>query len=311
MDPLPVPPHVFALAGERLRYCCFPRLEERSELAEYHQADLASDAFLRGPLGGPLRDAAAFTDELRRLVARVSAPVREASLVLPDAWLRVTFLEGEELPRSPVERDEVLRWKLRRLVPFRVDELRLHAVPVTPLPGQEEPCRFLLGFAIEALLAQLEGAFTAAGIQLGLVSSQSLSLIAAFDGSLDEGLTALALVEPEAYTLVFTRGGEPVLHRHKPLQPGTSDGALAALVPRDLRLTRTFLDEHLPGPPLARCLVWAPDAAEARWCEWVGEGLGAVPVPLGAEHLPVVGMAGAASWKDLAPMLGAARREVA
>ena len=52
---------------------------------------------------------------------------------------------------------------LKRLVPFRVDELRIGAQEVEPLPNQpaEEPERLLLGFAVDQLLTQVEDAFAA------------------------------------------------------------------------------------------------------------------------------------------------------
>ena len=34
-----------------------------------------------------------------------------------------TFIETAELPKAAQLRDEVLRWKLKRLVPFRVEDL--------------------------------------------------------------------------------------------------------------------------------------------------------------------------------------------
>jgi len=102
--------------------------------------------------------------------------LRLGCLVVPDAWLRVSFSEITDVPRQAEARDEVLRWKLRRLVPFRVDELRVNAAEVAPLPVQEEPRRLLLGFGVEQLLAQIEDAFAAHHVHIGRIADLTSAL---------------------------------------------------------------------------------------------------------------------------------------
>lgn len=310
---MPVPPHVFALDGERLRYGQLVRDRHGFRLRNFRQAALPRDPFQHGPLGGPLRDPAAFRELVGAQVKGIPGGVRDASLVLPDAWLRVTFSESGELPKTAEALDEVLRWKLKRLVPFRVDELRVSAAEVAPLPGQEEPQRLLLGFAVEMLLAQVEDAFTAAGVRLGQVSNTSLSLLAAIEPAPAGGFAALVLVEDEGYTLVFARGGEPVLHRYKGFTGTLPEGSRGSFVGRDLKLTRNFLDEHFPGSTLGPVLLLAPPEEEPVWLDRLEEGLGAPASPLDGRHLPPLRAEDSAvpPWRDLAPMLGAARREVA
>jgi hypothetical protein len=314
-EAVPVPPHVFALDAGRLRFAQMLRDRQGYRVRGYREAALPRDAFHSGLLGGPLRDPAAFQELVGGLVRGIGggrAGVRAASLVIPDAWLRIAFTESGELPKSGDQRDEVLRWKLRRLVPFRVDELRVNAAEVTPLPGQEEPRRLLLGFGIEQLLAQIESAFAANGVRLGWISNTSLSLLAALDARPDE-IVALALVEEHGYTLVFARQGEPVLHRYKGFTGVVPEVGRTGLVVRDLRLTRNFLDENLPGVPLSRVLLLAVPEQEPLWVDLLTEGLGQSTSPLDGRHLPPLRAEDTAvpAWRDLAPMLGAARREVA
>lgn len=311
--PLPSPPHVFVLDGGRLRYGQFIRERQGFRFRAYRQAALPADTFASGPLGGPVRDPAAFTRITGELVRSVPGGVREASLVVPDLWLRLTFAESGNLPRGGEALDEVLRWKLRRLVPFRVDELRIGAAEVSPLPGQAEPRRLLMGFAVEALLGQVEDAFAAQGVRLGHVSNVSLSLLAALEHSAPGAFLALALVDEDGYTLVFSRGGEPVLHRYKGFTGTLPEQARGSFVERDLRLTRNFLDEHFRGSVLDPVLVSAPAAVEPLWLERLERGLGQPAHRLDARWLPLLrGEADAAlPWRELAPMLGAARREVA
>ena len=315
-----VPPHVFALDGERLRYAHLPRQGDTYRFRSYRQTPLAADAFQSGPLGGPPRDPRGFADKVAALVRAVKengTAIKAASLVVPDGWLRVVFTESGDLPRSAAAIDEVLRWKLRRLVPFRVDDLRLNATEVLPLVGQEEPRRLLLGFAAEALLSQLEEAFAAAGVRLGLITNASLALASALDGPARGGvadrteLSGLVLADAASYTLVFRRAGEPVLHRFKAFATSLPDDARSGLVERDLRLTRNFLDEHFPGEPHGQLVLVAPAELEPLWIDLIDQGLGLRAVPLDGRQLPPVrAEETTAPWRELAPLLGAVRMEV-
>jgi hypothetical protein len=304
---------VFLLDERRLRYAQLTRERQGLRLRVSRVIELGRDSFATGLLGGPLRDQARFAENVAALVATIPGGAHEASLVLPDAWLRVTFAESTELPRAAAAREDVLRWKLRRLVPFRVDELRIGATEVAPLPRQEEPRRLLMGFAIEQLLAELEGAFAAAGVRLGHTSNQSLSLLDAL-GPMGYGdFTALTCVEEDGYTLVFARQGEPVLHRYKGFTGTLPESARGGFVARDLKLTRSFLDEHYPGTELTAVLLSAPPGLEEIWLERLAEGLGQEAVAVDERHLPPVRSDGEPLpvWRELGPMVGAVMREVA
>lgn len=313
---MPAPPHAFSLDARRLRYGQFVRDRHGFRLRNWRQAALPPDAFHGGLLGGPLRDPAAFTALVGGLVQ--GAGIRDASLVVPDAWLRVSFTEITDVPRQSEARDEVLRWKLRRLVPFRVDELRVGGVEVEPLPVQEEPRRMLLGFGVEQLLAQIEDAFAAHRIRIGRITCSSLALLAAVeipDSSSGGGFSAVVQVETEGYTLIFARGGEPVLHRYKPFTGGMPEGGpQAGFVTRDLKLTRNFLDEHFPGSTLGPVLLLAPPEEEQSWIDLLRDGLGAAAVtPVDGRALPSLRSEDpvAPPYREIAPMLGAVRQEVA
>jgi hypothetical protein len=317
-DSRPVPPDVFSVDGESLTYGCFQRLGPDFELARHHAVELPPGVFQEGLLGGPLSEPEALDGAVTQLLEQVGEPVAEASLVLPDAWMRVSFTEAAELPSRKQARDEILRWKLRRLVPFRVDELRIGAVEVAPLPQQtpdsEEPRRLLLAFALESLLAGLEDAFARAGVRIGQIANASLSALGTLVPPRGEGLTALALVEEDGYTLAFARGRDPVLHRYKGSAGTLGDSARASFVQRDLRLTRNFLEEQLPAEPLRGVLVAAPPELEPSWIEWLQHGFGGVVEPLSRRHLPLRGADPRQPeplWRRLAPMLGAASQEVA
>ena len=312
LAPVPAPPHVFALDAQRLRYGRFAREGAGLRFLESHAVELPPDAFQSGPLGGPPRDPDVLRGRLVMLLERLSQPVREASLVLPDAWLRVGFADAGELPRNGAARQEVLRFKLRRQVPYRVEDLRIEAAEVEALASQpaDEPRRYVLGFGSEALLGQIEDVFAERAIHLGLVTNQSLSLLAALRALEPEGLVGLVLARDDGFVLCFARRGRPLVHRFKSWD-GLPEAARGDLVTRDLRLTRSFLDANLPGRALARVIVSVPDGDEPRWSAWVASGLEVSAEPLGREHLPQLVGEAPAAWREASPLLGAAVLEIA
>lgn len=318
-EPVPPPPHVFSLGPTELHYANIQRGPQGLVLEDERLVELPAETFQPGVLGGPLRDARAFFEALGALVARLPKKVDQASLVLPDTWLRLTFTEVAELPRKSELREEILRFKLKRLVPFRVEDLRVSATAVTPFPEQEEPQRVLLGFAIEPLLVQIESAFAAAGVQLGNITNTTLATLASLEPLLgDDDLAALLLVHPDAYTLCYFRGGEPLLYRYKSFSEGGVDHDSVA---RDLRMTGSFVRRHfLEGPPhgaaapgsrgVARAFFVTPPGQEEQWSEWIGDELGAPLEPLAYGHFSLLRARPATSWLTMAPLLGAATLEV-
>jgi len=313
-SPVAVPPHVFALTGRRLDYGCFDRSKSGFTLTDYRSVELPPASFAEGLLGGPLLEPAVFRRGLAEFIAELPGPVKAASLVLPDAWLRVTFAEGGDVPGNGTVRQDVLRFKLKRLVPFRVDELRVEGEELPARRPGETP-RLLLGFALETLIHQLEEAFAAAGVRLGQITNTSLAALTALSGAIGQAgdgevLGGLALVTEEGYSLIFARYGEPVLFRYKGSLHEMDEAARGTLVERDLRLTRTFLEEQVGEGVLGRMVVVAAPEALPRWLDRLSEGLGEGAEALATSHLPPVAGLPAMPLSEVVPLLGAASGEV-
>lgn len=311
LEPQPAPPHVFAIDARHLRYGGFTRTATGLSFDSYQIVELPAGVFADGPLGGPVRDVTAFSQIVREFVEPIGPAARAAGLVLPDAWLRMLFTEIEELPVKTAQRDEIVRWKLKRLVPFRVDDLRVASDEVSPLAAQEEPCRILLGFAIELLLEQLEGAFSDAGVQLGQVTNATMAALSGIDSRANpDHLISLVMVEDHAYSIAFIHRNEPFLYRHKSLLD-MPKSAHAQVVRRDLRLTRNFLREHLPSTPLQGVvLAVAPSQEGTPWASWLEAELAATTEWMGASHLPLAVVRADLSWQETAVMVGCAAAEV-
>jgi len=311
LDPLEVPPHVFALDSGRLMYARFNLDDGAYDLEAYEAVALEEGLFGVGPLGGPIHDLAPMRERIESMLGGISPALEAASLVLPDSWFRISFAELDKLPRRARERDEVLRWKLKNLVPFRVDELRLDATFLSSRQSESEAQPIMIGFAIDVLISQLEGLFAEAGVRLGQISNESLSLLSSVSDLLsDVELGAVVSVSDTSYALIFTLRGEPVLHRRKELGPMAEAGLDEGLVQKDLRLTRGFLESRLGSPRIGRFVLVGAQERAAEWVGWLESAFSYPVSVLENQHLGITGIPEDLPVHEVAPMLGAARQTI-
>jgi hypothetical protein len=337
LEPRAIPPHAFALSRQELAYASFSPGEAAAApafrtLLEAQSVTLPSGLFGEGPLGVPVGDSASFAAAVRTLIGRLSRAPKEAALVLPDAWVRGLMIESAELPDEPAARREVLRFRLKRLVPFRTEDLRVAAVPLgagdavveseagNGSSGRNEGRRAFANFANEALLEVIESGFSAAGVRVGWISGATAALHAGLVGALapapvDEGdveaILGLAHVDSDGFTFVVSRGGEPVVWRQKSFTEGLADADRERLLTAELRLTRTFLEDRLPGRTMGALFLSAPAVVEPFWQRVLLDGLGVAPLRLRPEH---VGFAGgpleSGADSELLALAGAVTRKV-
>ena len=305
LDPVRVPPYVFSVGERTLSYLS---LTDDGELYCQESSDvmLGEDCFQAGPLGGRLGDVEGFTRELDGLLGKLNQRPGEASLVVPDNWMRLTFVEVDEWPRGRSEQQEVLRFKLGRIVPFRVAELRIGCQRVPAIKGGSD-FRFLVGFGIEAAFEQLEEIFADRGIRIGDLSNASLSLLQALRRGLAPApLGAVVSVDEDRYSVMVTRHGAPIMYRSKAHRSSES----LAPVERELRLTKSFLQERVEPGIVSDLVLAASEAREAPWQSLLEEVF-EIPVASLSREWPTIPGLSDLSTHSAAPLLGAALREVA
>lgn len=305
LNPVRVPPHVFSVNEASLDYLCLSADAELS-CEESWRVELSEDCFQAGPLGGRPKDLEGLNRSLDALLGRLIRRPTEASLVVPDNWLRLTFVEVEDWPRRPADRLEVLRFKLGRIVPFRVEELRIGFQRVAPLTDGNEH-RFLVGFGIESAFEQLEEIFEDRQIRIGNLANASLSLLRVLQDSLAPApLGAFVSVDHDRYAVTVTQHGAPVVYR------GKAHGATDSLAPvaRELRLTKSFLQERVSPGIVSELILVAPEDREPSWRP-ILEEVFEVPVGSLSRDWPSIPGLSNLTTKAAAPLLGAALREIA
>lgn len=211
----PPPPHVFGVDAEWLVY---GRLSSRRDsLERVEKATLAPGWSQLGPVGVLAVDRAALGVTLSAMLGQLERPPGKASLVVPDSWVRTLVVDVESLPRQRAEAEEVVRWRLKRVLPCRPDDVRLDYLPV----GSNG--RLLVSLALERPLAAVEESFAAVGVQLGRIEPVSLALTPLLPASSTPLL--LTVVRLRTLTMLLVRDGQVVVMRHKSV-PAEPDRAM-------------------------------------------------------------------------------------
>jgi type IV pilus assembly protein PilM len=127
--------------------------------------------------------------------------------VLPDTVVRVFVLDFDSLPSKAAEVVPVIRFRLRKMVPFDVEQA---GVSYQVLVENKTECKVLAAVLPGAILAEYEGAVRAASYEPGAVLPTSLASLGAIDSTepvLAANLGALAL------TTSITYGQDLLLYR--------------------------------------------------------------------------------------------------
>jgi hypothetical protein len=139
----------------------------------------------------------AFANACERLRARDE----EIALILPDPVIRVFIQHFEEFPRSAEEAFPMLRWKLKKSVPFEADETLISYMRQAP---REAGVDIVTALARLRIVREYEALAEGLGLHPGVVLSSSLAAVSLLDG---EKATLLARVSGSSLTSAIVRNG--------------------------------------------------------------------------------------------------------
>ena len=173
----------------------------------YAFAPLAVGAIVPG-IGEPnLRAPEAVAAAIRSTLGDVAPRTHAVTLILPDTVVRVFVLDFDTLPSRAAEADQVLRFRLRKMVPFEVEHAGLS---YQILSESKTECKVLAVVLPSLILEEYEAAVRAAGYEPGAVLPSSLVALAAIE-SLEAVL--VASLSSHALTTVITNGNDLMLYR--------------------------------------------------------------------------------------------------
>ena len=152
-------------------------------------------------------DRAAVASALRQALDEISLKETQITVVIPDAAVRVLLLDFDLLPAKAAEALPIIRFRLRKLVPFEVEDA---AVSYQIMPGKPGLVRVIVAVSPAAVLAEYESAVREAGYEPGVVLPSTLAALAAVSA---EEPSLVINRNGSSVTTAITRQNELLLHR--------------------------------------------------------------------------------------------------
>ncbi len=224
-------------------------------------ADLPAGTLEPSPVKDNMIDTAAFAQAVARLVPATSKRGRRgAALILPDNAVRLAVLDFESLPEKHEEREALIRFRLKKTLPFDVDEAALswHLQVGGPQVGKGKGGKIVAVVAPAEIVIRYEAAFRMAGLHPGMVTCTPLALM---DLLPTTGYFLVAHKTDGALTVLALRDGILILARTLELVPNTADPLDE--ISADLYPTLVYLEDEAGGRPERLLLLGFGDESEA------------------------------------------------
>jgi type IV pilus assembly protein PilM len=148
-----------------------------------------------------LSNAAEVRSAIERVFARVRAKTRDVALFLPDPVIRVFVLHFDVFPRAASEALPLLRWRLKKSVPFEPDET---VVSFMRQAAREDGVDIVTALARSRIVREYEQLLESVGMSPGVVMSSTLAALPLLN---DRRPALLARVAGKAMTAAIVRDG--------------------------------------------------------------------------------------------------------
>jgi type IV pilus assembly protein PilM len=198
LDAPPHPPIALEIASDRISGARFTRT---GALDGFAVEALPPGAITPSAVETNIVNQAAVRAAMQAICDRLRAKNEVTALLLPDTVVRVFVQHFEQFPRSAKEAIPMLRWKLKKSVPFEVDETLISYMRQAPREGGVDVVTALGRLRI---VREYESAAEQAGLQPGVVLSSSLAAVALLA---DQRPALLARVSGSALTTAIVREG--------------------------------------------------------------------------------------------------------
>ena len=249
----PAPAAAVEIAADRVSAASLERRGTQAVVSAHAAEPLPEGAIVPALTGTNIHDRATVVGALNRALERIGRP-RRVGLVVPDVIARVSLLKFERVPARAQDLDQLVRWQVKKGLPFPIEDAQVSYVPAM---RHEDGQEFLVSLARRDVVLEYEGLCTEAGAHAGVVDLATLSVINAVLAGAGAPTADWLLVNMAAsYTsIALLRGSNIIFFRNR---AADTEGTLADLVHQ----TAMYYEDRLTGGGLSRVLLAGAAAAE-------------------------------------------------
>lgn len=183
------------------------RLAEKGGLIEACTArELAPGSVVPDLTEVNLREPEAVRKAINDAIGDIAGRARDVIAVLPDAAVRVVLLDFDTLPPNAQEAESVVRFRLKKSLPFDVDKAKVSYHAQAALGG----LRLVAAVALNSVIEDYESAFRDAGFSAGVVLP---SMLAALGAAEADRPTLVLKVDARTTSLAILDSGQLLLFR--------------------------------------------------------------------------------------------------
>ena len=195
------------------------------------------------PVEDNIHKADAATAVLRRLApADTSRKRRRAALILPDYCARVSVLDFDSFPSSPEEQLSLIRFRLKKTLPFDIDSA---AVSYFAQPAEKGATIEVVAVIVALeIIARYEALFRGMNFHAGEVTTSALAALHLCPpAARADAVNVIAKLSGKTLTVMVLRGEILKLFRCVALEEVTEEQILAVLHP-----TLSYVEDELAAP---------------------------------------------------------------
>jgi type IV pilus assembly protein PilM len=179
----------------------------RRQLDCFRAEEIAAGAITPSPLESNIANAEVVRGVLRRVLSHVPNRPANVALLIPDPAVRVFILPFETFPRRAEEALPLLRWRLKKSVPFDVEET---VISWSRQTGRRGGLEIVAAVARKKIIREYEEIVESLDVNPGVVLSSTLSVLSLLE---DRGATLLVRLSGQTLTTVVVQGGSLCVYR--------------------------------------------------------------------------------------------------
>ncbi|HEX5227840.1 MAG TPA: hypothetical protein VFW44_09025 [Bryobacteraceae bacterium] len=254
----PPPTHAFELSEDGIAFAPV----SHPALAQFQRME--PGVLLASPVHENIQQPQVLLDHIHK-IAPGSGRKRRAALILPDYCARIAVLDFDTFPANPDEQQALVRFRLKKSVPFEVETAMVsYAQQPRPAGSSGPKINILAAVMSSDIVMQYEAPFRTAGFHPGFVTTSSLAVLNLLPS---DGITLLVKRNGHVLSVLVLQDDSVHLTRCVELEGSELEDIESVLHP-----TIAYIEDELKGRPSQIWLAgFGPNVNEvaARWeKEW-------------------------------------------